>query len=38
MRRELNSRGWTAFAVLWQIAVAYVASFLAYAFLGLFMA
>ena len=38
MRRELNSRGWTAFAVAWQIAVAYVASFLAYAFLGLFMA
>ena len=38
MRRELNSRGWTAFAVAWQIAVAYVASFLAYSLLGLFMA
>ncbi len=38
MRRELNSGKWTAFAICWQIATAYVASFLVYTLLGLFMA
>ena len=37
MRRELGSGRWTAFAVFWQIAVAYVASFAVYMLLGLFL-
>ncbi|NCB30608.1 MAG: ferrous iron transport protein B [Clostridia bacterium] len=37
MRRELNSGKWTAFALAWQVAIAYVASFVAYMLLGLFL-
>lgn len=36
MRRELNSRKWTAFAVCYQLAVAYVMSFIVYLLGGLF--
>ena len=38
MRRELGSRRWTAFAVCYQILIAYVMSFVAYTVCGLFMA
>ena len=34
MHRELQSGKWTAFAVFWQMAVAYVISFIAYMLLG----
>ncbi len=37
MQRELQSGKWTAFAVFWQVAVAYVASFIAYMLLGPFL-
>ena len=37
MHRELGSGKWTAFALVWQVAMAYVASFLAYMLLGLFL-
>lgn len=37
MHRELQSSKWTAFAMAWQVAVAYVASFIAYMLLGLFL-
>ena len=37
MHRELKSSKWTAFALAWQVASAYIASFLAYMLLGLFL-
>ena len=37
MRRELGSRKWTAFAVCYQILIAYVMSFVVYTVCGLFM-
>lgn len=36
IRREMHSRKWTAFAVAYQIAIAYVMSLLAYNIIGLF--
>ena len=30
MRRELNSRRWTLFSIVWQVAVAYAVSFVVY--------
>ena len=38
IRRELGSRKWTAFAVCYQILIAYVMSFVVYTVCGLFMA
>ena len=29
-RREMNSRKWTAFAVAWQLSMAYIVSFIVY--------
>lgn len=37
IRRELGSRKWTAFAVCYQILIAYVMSFVVYTVCGLFM-
>ena len=37
IRRELGSRRWTAFAVCYQILIAYVMSFVVYTVCGLFM-
>ncbi len=36
MRRELQSRKWTLFAIAWQLFTAYGVSFLVYQFIGLF--
>lgn len=38
IRRELGSRRWTAFAVCYQIIIAYIMSFAVYTVCGLFMA
>ena len=36
IRREMQSRAWTAFAVVWQLASAYIMSLLTYNIIGLF--